>query len=329
MANRPGIDLALRAAIRPGDEREKIACGQLVPDRQPLTSDQQIEHDQMDVLADQGPALGLILPVALAQLVRWREDLDGRDEIAVGPMADLDPEVAHLLDFLDRQIDRDRLEREHAHIGEDRPALGLSPLYEAKLLAEASLIAFGQNIIEGVTAVGREAGMKIRPVSLALEIRIDSRKWAGHRGPSFRILGLPLNPVYRPESRPTSPMARRLSSCALRPRLMSPADQRTVFDAEEGTRPEVGSRGLADLASGDLGDPLGPVLRLVEAQAKALQLQQPFGALIDGLELEDVGAGQVAAGAVHLVVAECPVVHGPDLPGDRRHHAVGLLGHRP
>src|SRR5271157_1413192 len=198
MANRPGIDLALRAAIRPGDEREKIACGQLVPDRQPLTSDQQIEHDQMDVLADQGPALGLILPVALAQLVRWREDLDGRDEIAVGPMADLDPEVAHLLDFLDRQIDRDRLEREHAHIGEDRPALGLSPLYEAKLLAEASLIAFGQNIIEGVTAVGREAGMKIRPVSLALEIRIDSRKRAGHRGPSFRILGVPLESSLSP-----------------------------------------------------------------------------------------------------------------------------------
>src|SRR5271166_5210414 len=163
----------------------------------------------MDVLADQGPALGLILPVALAQLVRRREDLDGRDEIAVGPMADLDPEVAHLLDFLDRQIDRDRLERERAHIGEDRPALGLSPFDQAKLLAEASLIAFGQNIIEGVTAVGREAGMKIRPVSLALEIRIDSRKWAGHRGPSFRILGLPLNPVYRPESRPTAPMARR------------------------------------------------------------------------------------------------------------------------
>src|SRR5208283_6196555 len=87
--------------------------------------------------------------------------------------------------------------------------------------------------------------------------------------------------------------ARRLPSRARRPQLLSPAAQRTVFDAEEGTRPEVGSRGLANLACGDPGDPLGPVLRLVEAQAKALQLQQPFGALIDGLEIEDVGAGQV------------------------------------
>ena len=123
-------------------------------------------------------------------------------------------------------------------------------------------------------------------------------------------------------------MGRKLPSRALRTQLMSAADERTVFDTEERTRPEVGSRGLANLASGDPGDPLGPVLRLVEAQAKALQLQQPFGALIDGLEIEDVSAGQVAAGAVHLVVAECPVVHGLDLPGDRLDNAVGLLGHR-
>src|SRR5271157_4786030 len=171
----------------------------------------------MDVLADQGPALALILPVALAQLVRWREDLDGRDEIAVRPMADLDPEVAHLLDFLDRQIDRDRLEHEHAgcrlrlctrsparsafqdrHIGEDRPGLGLSPFDQAQLLTEASLVAFGQNVVEGVTAVGRKAGMQIRPVSLALEIGIDSRKWTGHGGPSFRILDVPLESSLSP-----------------------------------------------------------------------------------------------------------------------------------
>ena len=69
--------------------------------------------------------------------------------------------------------------------------------------------------------------------------------------------------------------------------------------------------------------------RLVEAQAQALQLEQPLGALLDGLEVEDVGAGQVAPGAVDLVVAEGPVVHGPDLLGDRRDHAVGLVGHRP
>src|SRR5208337_1892571 len=76
--------------------------------------------------------------------------------------------------------------------------MGLSPLDQAKLLAEASLIAFGQNIVEGVTAVGREAGMKIRPVSLALEIGIDSRKRTGHGGPSFRILGVPLESSLSP-----------------------------------------------------------------------------------------------------------------------------------
>src|SRR5271157_1208342 len=147
---------------------------------------------------------------------------------------------------------------------------------------------------------------------------LPSESWAFH-----------WNPVYRLESRPAAPMARRLPSRAFRPQLMSPADERTVFHTEERTRPEVRSRGLANLASGDLGDPLGPVLRLVEAQAKALQLQQPFGALIHGLEIENVGAGQVAAGTVHLIVAECPVVHGLDLPGDRRDDAVGLLGHCP
>ncbi len=71
------------------------------------------------------------------------------------------------------------------------------------------------------------------------------------------------------------------------------------------------------------------MLRLVETQAQTLQLQQAFGALIDGLEIEDIGTGQVSPGAVHLVVAESPVVHGLNLRGDRRDHAVGLRGRRP
>src|SRR5271157_2284867 len=92
--------------------------------------------------------------------------------------------------------------------------MGLSPLDQAKLLAEASLIAFGQNIVEGVTAVGREAGMKIRPVSLALEIGIDSRKRTGHGGPSFRILGVPLESSLSPREQagsadgPQTPLTR-------------------------------------------------------------------------------------------------------------------------
>ena len=31
--------------------------------------------------------------------------------------------------------------------------------------------------------------MEIRPVSLALQVGIDSRKWAGHECPSLRISG--------------------------------------------------------------------------------------------------------------------------------------------
>ena len=69
------------------------------------------------------------------------------------------------------------------------------------------------------------------------------------------------------------------------------------------------------------------MLRLVEVQAQALQLQQAFDALIDSLEVEDVGAGKVAAGAVHLIVAECAIVHRLDLTCDRGDHAVCLFGH--
>ena len=66
----------------------------------------------------------------------------------------------------------------------------------------------------------------------------------------------------------------------------------------------MGPGGPADLPGGDPGDPVGPAERLVEAQAPALQLQEPLGPLLDGLVVEDPRAGQVAAGAVDLVVGE-------------------------
>ena len=122
-------------------------------------------------------------------------------------------------------------------------------------------------------------------------------------------------------------MARGPCSRVLRPLFICPSHQRAVFHAKERIRPEMAARGLANLVRGDPGDPFRPVLRLVKAQAQALQLQQAFGALIDGLEIEDVGAGKVAAGAVDLVVAECAIVHRLDLTGDRRDHAVCLFGH--
>ena len=65
-----------------------------------------------------------------------------------------------------------------------------------------------------------------------------------------------------------------------------------------------------------------------QGPAPALQLQQALGPLLDGLEVEDPGAGEIAAGAVDLVVGEGAGVHGPDLVGDRGDGAVGLLGHR-
>ncbi len=50
-------------------------------------------------------------------------------------------------------------------------------------------------------------------------------------------------------------------------------------------------------------------VRLVEAKLPSLQLEQSLGALFDRLEVEDPGAGQVAPGAVHLVVGEVADVH--------------------
>ena len=79
-----------------------------------------------------------------------------------------------------------------------------------------------------------------------------------------------------------------LSSCALHPDLMPPADQGTVLHAEERTRAEVDLRGLADLVRGDPRDPLGPVPWLVEAQVQALQLEQSIGPLLDGLKVKDI-----------------------------------------
>ena len=78
------------------------------------------------------------------------------------------------------------------------------------------------------------------------------------------------------------------------------------LDAAEGLGVEMSLRGLADLSRRDVRDPLGPVPRLVEGKSPSLQLEQPFGPLLDGLEVEDPGAGQVSAGAVDLVVAEGP-----------------------
>ena len=78
------------------------------------------------------------------------------------------------------------------------PGLGVSPFDQAKLLAEASLVRIRKMIVQRVTTVGHESRVKIRPVSLALEIGIHSWKRAGHRGPSFRTLNVPLESSLSP-----------------------------------------------------------------------------------------------------------------------------------
>ena len=86
-------------------------------------------------------------------------------------------------------------------------------------------------------------------------------------------------------------------------------------------------RGLADLGRGDGRDPIGPRLRLIEREPQPLQLQQALGPLLDGLEVEDPGAGQVSAGAIDLFVGEGAWTHGADLVGDRGDDPIGLFGH--
>ena len=86
------------------------------------------------------------------------------------------------------------------------------------------------------------------------------------------------------------------------------------------------SGGASDLAGGDRGDPIGPGERLVQSQAKTLEFEEPFGALLDGLELEDPRSGHIAAGTLDLVVGEGAGVHGTDLFDDRGDDTVGLVG---
>src|SRR5208337_1070194 len=78
------------------------------------------------------------------------------------------------------------------------PGLGLSPFDQAKLLAEASLVRIRKMIVQRVTTVGHESRVKIRPVSLALEMGIHSRKRTGHGGSSFRTLNVPLESSLSP-----------------------------------------------------------------------------------------------------------------------------------
>ena len=65
-------------------------------------------------------------------------------------------------------------------VRQDRARHGLFQLHQAKLFTQSCLVVFGKNIVERVATIGHEPLMEVWPVSLAFEVRIDSREWTAH-----------------------------------------------------------------------------------------------------------------------------------------------------
>ena len=149
-----------------------------------------------------------------------------------------------------------------------------------------------------IATIGEEAGVKIFPAMLALEIRIDAGKGSKHAWVPFsRTLGL---------------------------HALTPATYRPELDARKGFGSELSPSGLADLSRRDGGDSVGPMERLIEIKAPALELEQSFSSLFDALIIEHPGTGQVPASAVDFIVGKRRVL---DDYGDasRRHNPSSLL----
>src|SRR5262249_48594936 len=105
------------------------------------------------------------------------------------------------------------------------------------------------------------------------------------------------------------------SSGAFGPRALTAAPDRPQLDAAEGLGGQVRRRDLVHLRGCDRSNPVGPGHRLVQGMAPALQVQEPLGALLDALIIEDPGTGEVAAGAFELIVGERAGAHRADLVG--------------
>src|SRR4051812_33152855 len=149
--------------------------------------------------------LGLVVVVALTGLVGRREGLDRGHQAMIGAMVNLDPDVAHFLNLRVGQAYRHRLECEKAvgraaappvsesgfedrYVGEALLGRSFRLFDEAKLLPEPRLVRFGQLVVQGVATVCIESQVEVGPVSLALDVGIDSGKWAEHGMPSLRSL---------------------------------------------------------------------------------------------------------------------------------------------
>ncbi len=161
----------------------------------------------MHVLPDERAPLAAVIDRAGAGLVGGREHFDDRDDLEFGQPPDLDPHVADFL-LLDRQRHRRRFEQRHApadrrqlrpaparsrdgHIRQGPEAVPALPLNQFQLFVELRHVGLGQALVEGIATVGDEPRMKVQPPTLVFDVRVHSRKRAGHDRPSFGCLGPP------------------------------------------------------------------------------------------------------------------------------------------
>ena len=72
LADRPGVDLAVRSTVASGDDGVGIAAGRGRRHRQCVAADQEIQLDQVDRPSEQGSPLGEILAEARLGLIVGR-----------------------------------------------------------------------------------------------------------------------------------------------------------------------------------------------------------------------------------------------------------------
>ncbi len=168
--------------------------------------------------------------------------------------------------------------------------------------------------------------MKISPEALGFEVRIDSGKGTGHHESLERV------PVGRPcqESLYEAAAGRdrpRGASRTFSLGALATAPDRSQLDAAEGFGPEVFCAALRTWAGVIAAIRSGQSFGSSRGSPNRSSSSKPLGPLLDGLEVEDPGTGQVAAGAIDLVVGEGARAHGADLVGDRGDDPIGLFGH--
>src|SRR5437899_3024361 len=151
----------------------------------------------MDVLKEQGPAFRGVLCAAGLFLVGWRQQLQRRDQAAVGLVEDL--EVAFARPFEDGQGDRDRLQRRQcgragrafrsrtepfAVADRDVRKAELARLRvmldEVDALAQGGLVLRRQSVGDGFAPRIDESRMEVRPIGWILQVRVHTGKRGFH-----------------------------------------------------------------------------------------------------------------------------------------------------